>query len=117
MTYTLYFVVLAACLGGAAGGLVHAMLVGPLNKPAWKGSPIDPGAMQHMFIGLVAGFVSWLPSLATYSAAGHAIGPPDLIGACGSAIFVGISGAKWLTSAADRQQSDMEKAQLREKRE
>jgi len=117
MNYTLYWVALAACLGGALGGLVHSMLVGPIGKPAWKGTPIDPGALQNMFVGLVAGFVSWLPSLATYTAAGRTIGPADLIGACGSTIFVGISGAKWLTSAADRQQSEMEKARLREKRE
>jgi hypothetical protein len=113
MEYSLYHVVGAVCLGGALGGLVNSMLVGPLTLPSWQGTEFDPGWVKNVFIGMVAGFVAWLPSLATFASAGHVIAPADLIGACGSTILVGISGAKWLTSQAGQQKLEDEKVQLK----
>jgi hypothetical protein len=113
MDYSLYHVVGAVCLGGAVGGLVNSMLVGPLTLPSWQGTEFNPGWVKNVFIGMVAGFVSWLPSLATFAAAGRTITQADLIGACGSTILVGISGAKWLTSQASQQQLEDDKTQLK----
>lgn len=113
MDYSLYHVVGAVCLGGAVGGLVNSMLAGPLMAASWRGTEFDPGWLKNVFVGMVAGFVSWLPSLATFAAAGHTIGPADLIGACGSTILIGISGAKWLTSHADQQKAESDQQQLK----
>jgi hypothetical protein len=113
MDYSLYHVVGAVCLGGAIGGLLNSMLVGSLSTPVWKGTEFDPGWLKNVFIGLVAGFVSWLPSLSTFAAVGHVIVPADLIGACGSTILVGISGAKWLTAQADQQKAESDQNQLK----
>jgi hypothetical protein len=103
MNYTLYHLVGAVCLGGTIGGVVNTMLAGPLTTPSWK----------NVFIGTVAGFIAWLPNLANFAGVGHSIGPVDMIGACGSTIFVGISGAKWITSHADLQKLEDDKIQLK----
>jgi len=107
-------IVLAACVGGGLGGFVSAMLTGPLTKPSWMGTALDPGYLKPVVIGAVAGFLAWLPSLASFTTASHVFGAADLIGACGSAIVVGISGAKWLSAHADQQQSTQDQAQLKQ---
>jgi hypothetical protein len=112
MNYTLYHLVGAACLGGTIGGLLNSMLAGPLTSPSSK-SAFDPGYVKNIFIGMVAGFISWLPNLASFANTAHIIVPAEMIGACGSTILVGISGAKWLTSLADQQKLEDDKMQLK----
>jgi hypothetical protein len=113
MNYSLYHLIGAACLGGTIGGLINSMLAGPLTSSGSKSAEFDPGYVKNVFIGMVAGFISWLPNLASFASAAHTIVPADMIGACGSTILVGISGAKWLTSLADQRKLEDDKMQLK----
>ena len=113
MNYTLYHLVGAVCLGGTIGGLLNTMLAGPLTSSSSKSVEFDAAHLKNVFIGMVAGFISWLPNLASFANATHTIVPADMIGACGSTILVGISGAKWLTGRADQQKLEDDKAQLK----
>jgi hypothetical protein len=113
MNYTLYHLVGAVCLGGVIGGLLNSMLAGPLGSTNANRAEFDPGYLKNVFIGMVAGFISWLPNLASFASATHVIGPADLIGACGCTILVGISGAKWFTSQADQRKLEDDRTQLK----
>ncbi len=113
MNYTLYHLVGAVCLGGTIGGLLNSMLAGPLAAVASRSTEFDPAYLKNIFIGMVAGFISWLPNLASFASATHTIVPADMIGACGSTILVGMSGAKWMASHADQQKLEADKMQLK----
>jgi len=113
MNYTLYHLVGAVCLGGTIGGLLNSVLAGPLMSRSSGSTEFDPAYLKNIFIGMVAGFISWLPNLAGFANATHTIVPADMIGACGSTILVGISGAKWLTSLADQRKLEDDKIQLK----
>lgn len=113
MNYTLYHLVGAACLGGTIGGLLNSMLAGPLTSPSSTSAEFNPGYVKNIFIGMIAGFISWLPNLASFANTAHIIVPAEMIGACGSTILVGISGAKWLTSLADQRKLEDDKMQLK----
>lgn len=113
MNYTLYHLVGAVCLGGIIGGLLNSMLAGPLTSVASRSTEFDPAFLKNIFVGMVAGFISWLPNLAGFANATHTIVPADMIGACGSTILVGISGARWIASHADQQKLEDDKIQLK----
>jgi hypothetical protein len=113
MNYTLYHLVGAVCLGGTIGGLLNSMLAGPLTPAASKSAEFDPAYLKNIFTGMVAGFISWLPNLASFANATHTIVPADMIGACGSTILVGISGAKWIAGHGVQQKLEDDKIQLK----
>jgi hypothetical protein len=113
MNYTLYHLVGAVCLGGTIGGLLNSMLTGPLTSRASGSTEFDPAYLKDIFIGMVAGFISWLPNLAGFANATHTIVPADMIGACGSTILVGISGAKWIAGHGVQQKLEDDKMQLK----
>jgi hypothetical protein len=89
------------------------MLAGPLTSGASKTMEFDPAYLKNIFVGMVAGFISWLPNLAGFANATHTIVPADMIGACGSTILVGISGARWIAGHADQQKLEADKMQLK----
>jgi hypothetical protein len=113
MNYTLYHLVGAVCLGGTIGGLLNSMLAGPLASRTSGTTEFDPAYLKNIFIGMVAGFIAWLPNLASFANATHTIVPADMIGACGSTILVGISGAKWIAGRAVEQTLEDDKIQLK----
>jgi hypothetical protein len=113
MNYTLYHLVGAVCLGGTIGGLLNSMLTGPLTSPTSGSAEFEPAYLKNIFIGMVAGFIAWLPNLASFANATHTIVPADMIGACGSTILVGISGAKWIAGHADQQKLEDDKMLLK----
>jgi hypothetical protein len=113
MNYTLYHLVGAVCLGGTIGGLLNSVLAGPLTSRDSGSTEFDPAYLKNIFIGMVAGFIAWLPNLASFANATHTIVPADMIGACGSTILVGISGAKWIAGHADQQKLEADKLQLK----
>jgi hypothetical protein len=94
-------------LAGAIGGVINALLSdNGFIFPKYRHGIWCPGVLANVLIGAVAALVSW----ALYgSGAGVELGEPTLraeislkLPALAGALLVGVAGAKWLTSEADK---------------
>ena len=103
---------LAAVFGaGAVGGVVNALLTENgfvLPRREWVNGVgvLRPGFLLNVFVGGVAGAVSWglYGPFASRNVIGGAEGGEVglTLAALVGAVLVGVAGARWLTSEADR---------------
>lgn len=96
---------------GGVGGVVNALITENgfvLPRREWVNgvAVLRPGFLLNVFVGGVAGAVSW--GLYGPFASRHVIGGPEAgdlgltLAALVGAVLVGVAGARWLTSEADR---------------
>ena len=106
------WMLLGAVFGaGAVGGVVNALLTENgfvLPRREWVNGVgvLRPGFLLNLFVGGVAGAVSW--GLYGPFASRNVIGGPEAgdlgltLAALVGAVLVGVAGARWLTSEAER---------------
>lgn len=105
---SMWFVLKAVILAGAAGGLVNAVITDngffcPRIEQVKSIRVIRPGFLGNVFVGAVAAVVSWglySPFAQVNLLEHHELSlTPSTIAA---AMLIGIAGAKWLTSEVDK---------------